>query len=120
MSQRDVGAADPVVEATGELVKLVDKVVESHAPIVVARDGEPKAALVSMEDYARLKQEAESFGIDKKPSWEEWLARSQEFQAHMIAERGGKPIDRDDVDRARQEARNELEERDSRHGGLRR
>ncbi len=49
------GAADPVVEASGDLAKLVDQVVERHARIVVARDGEPKAVLVSMEEYARLK-----------------------------------------------------------------
>jgi prevent-host-death family protein len=118
MSHADAGATDPVVEATGVLVKLVDEVVEGHTPIVVARDGEPKAALVSMEDYARLKQEANGHKVDRKLSWQEWLARSQEFQARMLADRGGKPIDRQDIDRAWQEARKELEERDSRHGGL--
>jgi hypothetical protein len=79
------------------------------------RAGEPKAALVSMEDYARLKQERAA--QDKKPSWEEWISRSQEIQEGMLARRGGKPLDRDIVDQALREARKELEERDSRHAG---
>jgi hypothetical protein len=31
------GIADPVVEDSDELAKLLDQVVEGHAPIVVAR-----------------------------------------------------------------------------------
>lgn len=118
MSRTNAKVADPVVEDTGDLAKLVDQVVEGHTPIIVARDGEPKAALVSMEDYARLKRVAQAGGEGKKPSWEEWLASSQRFAERMLAQRGGKPLEREVVDHALQQAREELEERDSRNAGL--
>ena len=105
---------EQVVEDTGNLARLVDQVVESQAPIVVARGGEPKAALVSLEDYARLKQATAE--REQKVSWEEWFARNQEFHESMLARRGGKPLEKEIVDQALQAARQELEERDARHG----
>jgi prevent-host-death family protein len=117
INRTKAGAADPVVEDSGDLAKLVDQVVEGHERIVVARDGEPKAVLVSIEEYERLKQEARTMKPEKKLGWEEWFARNQEFQEGMLARRGGKPLDREIVDRAWREAREELEERDSRHAG---
>src|ERR1700761_4693449 len=89
---------DSVVEATGALAKLVDEIIEGHAPIIVAREGEPKAALVSMDDYARLKPEIQS--AKEKLSWDEWFTLSQEFQDQMLARRGNKPIDKEIVDRS--------------------
>ena len=107
---------EQIVEDSGNLATLVDQVVEGHAPIVVARGGEPKAALVSLEDYARLKQATAE--PEQKLSWEEWSARNQAFHKAMLARRGGKPLDKEIVDQALQAARQELEERDSQHGGL--
>lgn len=118
INRRGAGAADPVVEDTGDLAKLVDQVVEGHTPIVVARDGEPKAALVSLEDYARLKQEEQSASQEKKLKWDEWFAKRDELHRDMLAARGGKPLDSEVVERAWREAREELEERDSRRVGL--
>lgn len=104
------------VEATGALVKLVDEIAEGHAPIIVARDGEPKAALVSMDDYERLKGQVQP--NKDKWSWDEWFAKSQEFQEQMLESRGNQPIDQEIIDRALRESREDLEERDSYNAGL--
>ena len=91
MEQADSGVVDPVVEDTGNLATLVDQVVAKHTPIVVARAGEPKAALVSMDDYSRLKQEAEAGG--RKLAWGEWLLNARQLRQDILASRGGEPID---------------------------
>jgi prevent-host-death family protein len=118
MNRTEIKSTDPIVEETGDLANLVDQVAEGHRRIVVTRDGEPKAALVSIEDYARLIQEAQTAEPDEKLGWEEWFARSRQLRESILARRGGEPIDREIVDRAWREARAELEERDSRHAGL--
>lgn len=114
MNHTKIGATDSVVEETGELAPLVDQVAQGHTRIVLTRDGEPKAALVSLEDYARLMQESQA----EKLSWDEWLAKSQELQENILERRGGKPLDPEVVDQAWRDARTELEERDSRNAGL--
>jgi prevent-host-death family protein len=116
MNRTEINKADTLVEGTGDLARLVDQVAEEHTRIVVTRDGEPKAALVSLEDYARLTKESEAVKADEL-SWDEWFAKSDELQERILARRGGKPIDSETVDRAWREARAKLEERDSRHAG---
>jgi prevent-host-death family protein len=112
------GTTDPVVEASDDLAQLIDRVVESHRPILVARAGEPKAALVSMEDYARLKQDVAPVPQEAKLPWKDWFARQEKFHGEMHASRKGQPLDSEMVDRAWREAREELEERDARHVDL--
>ena len=82
------------------------------------RAGEPKAALVSMEDYARLQQEAALASQPEKLTWKDWFARQEKFHGEMLASRKGQPRDSEMVDRAWREAREELEERDARNVGL--
>jgi prevent-host-death family protein len=108
MNRTKLTDKDPVVEETVDLPNLVDQVAEGHARIVVTRDGEPKAALVSMEDYARLWQGFPAAKPQEKLSWDEWFAKTQEFQEGMLARRGGQPLDPEIVDRAWREAREEL------------
>jgi prevent-host-death family protein len=117
MNRTEIRSSDPVVEETGDLPRLIDQVTKEHTRVVLTRDGEPTAALVSMEDYARLVQEPQAPKPDKKLRWDEWFAKSQELHDIMIARRGGKPLDPEAVERAWREARKELEERDSRHAG---
>lgn len=118
MNRTGLTESDPTVEETVGLPQLVNQVVEGHARIVVTRDGEPKAALVSMEDYARLRTELPAAEPQEKLRWEKWFAKTQEFHESMLARRGGQPLDPEIVDRALREAREELEERDSRNAGL--
>jgi prevent-host-death family protein len=117
MNRAEISKADALVEDTGDLARLVDQVADEYSRIIVTRDGEPKAALVSLEDFARLVKESEAAKADKELSWDEWFAKSDELRKRILSRRGGKPIDREIVDQAWQEARTELEERDSRHVG---
>jgi prevent-host-death family protein len=107
-----------IVDESGNLATLVDQVIAEGAPIVVMRGGEPKAALVSIEDYTLLQQGAQRAAPPQKLSWEEWVAERNEFHQGMLAQRNGVPIDQDAVDRAWREAREELEDRDSRHANF--
>jgi prevent-host-death family protein len=118
MSHTKIGAMDTVVEETGELVPLVDQVAKGQTRIVVTRDGEPKAALVSLADYARLMQESQAEKWGNKLGRDEWLVKSRELQESILERRGGKPLDPEVVDQAWRDARTELEERDSRNAGL--
>ena len=45
---------------------------------------EPKAALVSMEDYTRLRQEAKGVGQEQGLDWEEWLGQTQQLREEIL------------------------------------
>jgi prevent-host-death family protein len=110
MNRSEVGTTDPMVEETGDLAQLVDQVVEGHTRIVVTRDGEPKAALVGMEDYARLTQEPQG----AKLSWQDWSREAQRLREEIFVYRENKPVD---LDKLIREMRDELEDRDAYHRG---
>jgi prevent-host-death family protein len=100
----------PVVEATGALAKLVDEVMEGHAPIIVARDGEPKAALVSLDDYARLEQGERANTEHAKLGRQEWSREANKLREEILAYRHNEPIDFEKLVR---EMREDLEDRDA-------
>jgi prevent-host-death family protein len=114
MNRTEIKSTDPIVEETGELANWVDQVAEGHTRIVVTRDGEPKAALVSIEDYARLTQEAQSAKPDEKLSWEEWSREISQLREDILAYRGGEPVD---LDKLIRDMKDDLEDRDAYNSG---
>ncbi len=113
MNRVEISKADALVEDTDDLARLVDQVAEEHSRIIVTRDGEPKAALVSLEDFARLTKESEATKAKKKMNWNEWLEGTRQLREDILASRGGQSID---LDQLIQDMRDELEERDAYHG----
>jgi prevent-host-death family protein len=88
-----------------DISDLVNRVAYGREQIVLTSRGKPKAALISVEDFERLRQKPR--GDDK---WADWIARSDALAADILARRGGKPLDVDALlaaDRADLEARDD-------------
>ncbi len=91
-----------------DISDLLNGVAYGGERILLTSRGKPKAAIVSIEDYKRLEQEAVGQVLAR---WETWLAESAKLAADVLARRQGKPLD---VDALWQAARADLEERDAR------
>ena len=92
-----------------DISELLNRVAYGGETIVITSRGKPKAALVSMEDYARLAAGAE----DTDASWSRWEAECDALARDIVSRNKG-PIDVDALWRA---ARADLEERDVAHLG---
>jgi len=88
-----------------DISELVNRVAFGRERIILTSRGKPKAALVSLEDYARL-QQAESGGSTRIA----WLSQAEEL-AQRIQQRRKQPVD---VQRLFDENRSDLEGRDER------
>ena len=91
-----------------DISDLVNRVAYGDERIILTSRGRPKAVLVSIEDYERLRQKQVS---DRLARWREWVAQTETLRAEILARRGGVPIDVDDLLRREREER---EERDAR------
>ncbi len=91
-----------------DISDLINRVAYRGERVVLTSRGKPKAVLVSLEDYERLKRDA---GKDREAHWQTWLARSDALAARILERRGGEPLD---VDAIWREARADLEARDDR------
>ncbi len=89
-----------------DISDLVNRVAYRNDRIVLTSRGKPKAVLISVEDYERLKSGSTEGAVSR---WEAWLAASRALDAQILERRGGEPID---VDRLLREARADLEARD--------
>lgn len=88
-----------------DISELVNRVAYGGEQIILTSRGKPKAALISIEDYERLRQKPA-----QAEKWADWVARSDALAADILAQRGGKPLDIDALlaaDRADLEARDE-------------
>ncbi len=88
-----------------DISELVNRVAYGGEQIILTSRGKPKAALISIEDYKRLRQKP-----TQQEKWADWVARSDALAADILAQRGGKPLDIDALlaaDRADLEARDE-------------
>jgi prevent-host-death family protein len=94
-----------------DISDLVNRVAYRGDRVVLTSRGKPKAVLVSVEEYARLKPE---YLDDEAARWQAWLAESAALGAEILARREGQPPD---VDALWQAARGDLEERDAQHLG---
>jgi prevent-host-death family protein len=92
-----------------DISELVNRVAYGHERIVLTSRGKPKAALVSMEDYERLRQEEEARAREERlADLEEWFASVDELNRRILESRGGVPLD---VDQIMREAKADLEHR---------
>jgi prevent-host-death family protein len=88
-----------------DISELLNRVAYGGERIVLTSRGKPKAAIVSMEDYARLERDT---AVARMAHWQAWVAESDVLAAEILARRGGEPIDVDvllDAVRADREAR---------------
>jgi prevent-host-death family protein len=90
-----------------DISELVNRVAYGGERIVLTSRGKPKAAIVSMEDYAHLEQETVAARMAR---WQAWVAESDALAAEILARRGGEPID---VDALWEAVRADREERDA-------
>ena len=91
-----------------DISELVNRVAYGDERVVLTSRGKPKAALVSIEDYERLRRDEVEVRLKR---WEEWKARNDELNRQILARRGGEYIDVDEIIRLNRE---ELERRDDR------
>ena len=88
-----------------DISELVNRVAYGGERIVLTSRGRPKAALVSIEDYERLRQgQAE----ERAARWQAWVAQADRLTAGVRARRGGVGID---VEALLRQEREELEGR---------
>lgn len=88
-----------------DISELVNRVAYGREQIVLTSRGKPKAALISVEDFERLRAKP-----SQEDKWADWMARSDALAADILASRGGRPLDIDallQADRADLEARDE-------------
>jgi prevent-host-death family protein len=90
-----------------DISELVNRVAYGGERIVLTSRGEPKAAIVSMDDYERLERDNVEGALAR---WGAWSAESEDLTTDILARRGGQPLD---VDALWQAARADLEERDA-------
>jgi prevent-host-death family protein len=89
-----------------DISELVNRVAYGGERVILTSRGKPKAALVSMADYERLRREQVN---DRLAHWQAWVAESDKLTAEILARREGEPLD---VDALWQAARADLEARD--------
>ena len=77
-----------------DISDLVNRVAYSGERIVLTSRGKPKAVLVSLDDYSRLKEAEEKTRIDYR---EKWLADSRSLANRIRESHGNKLIDVDAI-----------------------
>jgi prevent-host-death family protein len=90
-----------------DISELINRVAYGGERIVLTSRGRPKAALVSIEDYRRLKQARQR---EELAHWEAWLAENRQLSNEILARREGEPIDIDalwDAVRAERDVRDD-------------
>lgn len=77
-----------------EISQLVNRVAFGQERIVLTSRGKPKAVIVSLEDYERIRQEDAQTRLSQ---WENWLEASEALAAKILAERDNQPVDVDTI-----------------------
>jgi len=96
----------PIGQAKRDISELVNRVAYGDEKVILTSRGKPKAALVSIADYERLRREQVN---ERLAYWQAWVAESAKLSAEILARREGQPLD---VDALWQAARADLEARD--------
>ena len=89
-----------------DISELVNRVAYGGERIVLTSRGKPKAALVSIDDYAQL---ADRDADQRLAQWQVWLQKVNELGAAILKRRQGKALD---LDRLWDEVRADREARD--------
>ena len=77
-------------EVKRDISELVDRVAYGGERIVFTSRGKPKAALVSIEDYARLQEQEQRI---VRHHWADWVRRADALSQQILRERDGVPLD---------------------------
>mgnify|MGYP001043520592 CR=1 FL=1 len=88
-----------------DISELVNRVAYGGERIVLTSRGKPKAAIVSLEDYALLEKTEVRVNLER---WQGWVAESNALAAKILDRRSGEPLD---VDALWDAARKDLEAR---------
>lgn len=90
---------------TNDTNELLNRVTYGGERIVLTSRGKPKAVIVSVDDYEKIRQAGTQIQLNR---WGNWLAANEALTAKILAERGGEPLD---VDEILIETRSDLDER---------
>jgi len=77
-----------------DISDLVNQVAYGGKRIVLTSRGKPKAALISIEDYERLKGEKDKAWVER---WRAWIKEVEAFSNDVSAGRGNRPVPVDEV-----------------------
>ncbi len=94
-------------EVKRDISELVNRVAYGGAQVVLTSRGKPKAVLISVEDYERLKQAPAGAPL---AHWDAWLAASEQLSRQIMERRGGEYLA---VGELLQSGREDLEQRDA-------
>ena len=84
----------PIGRVKRDISDLVNRVAYRGERIILTSRGKPKAALVSIEDYERLKREQIKNTL---AHWQAWLAQADALAAEVLTRRDGATISVDDL-----------------------
>jgi prevent-host-death family protein len=90
-----------------DISDLVNRVAYGNTRVVLTSRGKPKAVLISVEDYERLKSHSTR---NADAEWEKWKADAEALSQMILESRGGVPLDLDalwEAEKADQEARDD-------------
>ncbi len=77
-----------------DISTLVNRVAYGGERIVLTSRGKPKAALVSIEDYQRLRKDEQA---NRRQRWQAWLASTETLTQKILDRRRGAGIDVDEL-----------------------
>lgn len=92
-----------------DISELVNRVAYAQERIVLTSRGKPKAVLISLEDYERLKRQDHE---TRMAEWREWQRRADALVESIRESRHGEYMDLETLE---QENDAELEQRDDDH-----
>lgn len=95
-----------------DISEMVNRVAYGQERIVLTSRGKPKAALISLEDYERLKRQDHE---TRMAEWQEWLRRADALANSICESRQGEYMDLEALER---ENDLDLEQRDDDHIAL--
>lgn len=95
----------PIGRVKRDISDLINRVAYGGERIILTSRDKPKAALVSIADYERLRQEETN---KRLVQWQSWLLQADALADEVLSRRGGEPIP---VDELAAEDREELEAR---------
>ena len=89
-----------------DISELLNRVAYGNERIILTSRGKPKAVIVNLSDYDRLKQLSAAANLDR---WQSWLAESDELANNIRSRRQDAPLDTEALWQA---ARDDLEAKD--------
>ena len=92
-----------------DISELVNRVAYGGDRILLTSRGKPKAALISIADYERLKRQDNEA---KVADWKEWMQRADQLVESIRESRHGEYMD---IERLERENDDDLEQRDDEH-----